>query len=309
LRLLARGRTRNQIYASLSRFSRSDVDAAIEKLVAVGVVTDDAAPVARAFHTAATRLLTPVHFLTQDEIIAKEIAQGNNSSPCIEHPLIALPKQPSTRVADLWTIIRSRRTTRRFASLPIAIRDLSDVLTLAAGVTDTTLTPRALRATPSGGALYPISIRVVALLVNDLCRGVYRYHPESQHLELLLKDISPSDVSAAIHTDGQPSIQTCAAVLILTWSWTRSVWKYGEQGYFVGLVEAGHIAQNVLIAATRLGLAAAPTIGLGAGATDVFLGLDSRQEQSLYAIILGQPCLRISSVRLRDTEEPRHTTR
>ena len=293
LRLLARRRTRDQLYASLSQFPRPDVDGALDKLIAAGVVIADFAPAARAFHTAALSLPTPAHFLSGDDVPALQADHDDNMFCATDDSVVSLPKEPSERVGDLWEIARARRTVRRFDSRPIDLPDLADILTFGGGATDTDDSKSSLlpphRTTPSGGALYPIRLYVAALRVNNLCLALYRYHPLSQKLELIRTDISPRSLSLAMHTDGQPSIETCAAVLLLTWSWTRSLWKYGDQGYFVGLLEAGHIAQNALLAATRLGLAAAPTVGLGGDATDAILGLNPREEQAVYAIILGHP--------------------
>jgi SagB-type dehydrogenase family enzyme len=249
---------------------------------------EDLAPVARAFHAAATRGQPPGQYLSAETRLALEIARGDNPRSTASDDSIALPQHPSERVGELWQVIRARRTVRQFGSRALTLQDLTDIMTLAAGVTDTVTAPKPLRAEPSGGALYPLSVYVATLRVDGLPLAVYRYHPLTQRLERLLSEASLEILAGAIHTDGQPSVETSSAVLLLTWSWTRSVWKYGERGYLLGLIEAGHIVQNALLAITQLGLAAAPTIGLDGDAVDEMLGLDSRLEQAIYAVVIGK---------------------
>ena len=62
----------------------------------------------------------------------------------------------------------------------------------------------------------------------------------------------------------------------------RTRFKYGVRGYRFALLEAGHVGQNVLLAATALGLGAVPLGGYYDRLTDEFLGLDGVNESTLY---------------------------
>jgi SagB-type dehydrogenase family enzyme len=68
----------------------------------------------------------------------------------------------------------------------------------------------------------------------------------------------------------------------------RTRFKYGLRGYRFALLEAGHVAQNVVLTATALGLAAVPLGGFYDRPTDEFLGLDGVNESTLYTIALGR---------------------
>jgi nitroreductase len=66
------------------------------------------------------------------------------------------------------------------------------------------------------------------------------------------------------------------------------MWKYPHPtGYRVVVLEAGHIAQNLLLAATAHGLAATPTCALGDRAVEELLGLDRLAEAAVHAVALG----------------------
>ena len=67
----------------------------------------------------------------------------------------------------------------------------------------------------------------------------------------------------------------------------RSRFKYGERGYRFALLEAGHAAQNMLLAATALALAALPLGGFYDRRLDELVGADGLDEATLYAIALG----------------------
>ena len=54
----------------------------------------------------------------------------------------------------------------------------------------------------------------------------------------------------------------------------RTMWKYSDSNaYRVVLIEAGHIGQNIMLAATQAGLSACPTAALAHSAIKDLLGL------------------------------------
>src|SRR5262249_36781366 len=79
-----------------------------------------------------------------------------------------------------------------------------------------------------------------------------------------------------------------AAVVFLCAVFERSMYKYPHPtGYRVVLMEAGHIAQNLLLAATAHDLAAAPTCAISDRAVEELLGLDRVGQAALHAVALG----------------------
>jgi SagB-type dehydrogenase family enzyme len=118
--------------------------------------------------------------------------------------------------------------------------------------------------------------------------SLFHYYSVAQRLELLRGGDLRYRVQGIIATDGfEPSVETCAAILLMTVRWKRSFWKYGERAYWLALIEAGHIGQHALLTATRLDIAAAPTASLRAAEVGALLELDPREEAAIYAIILG----------------------
>ena len=140
------------------------------------------------------------------------------------------------------------------------------------------------RPVPSGGALYPLELYVLALAVDGTQPSVFHYDPFGHRLELL----APLDRSRVGATFVDPSLaERASAVLVLTAMFWRSRFKYGLRGYRFALLEAGQVAQNVVLAAAALGLPVLPVGGFFDRSLDALVGADGLDEASLYAFVIG----------------------
>ncbi len=202
---------------------------------------------------------------------------------------IPLPA-PVSLDPPLGEVITRRRSTRDFAGDSIPADVLAALLHAGYGVTGELESEGGrpalrLRSVPSGGALYPLELYAAVLRVDELEPGLYHLDPLSQDLEVLRRDVT-ADELAPLST--YPEIVSSCAVLILVAAiFGRTRFKYGLRGYRFALLEAGHIAQNIILGATALGLAAVPLGAFYDRRTDAFLGLDGVNESTLYTIALG----------------------
>ena len=201
----------------------------------------------------------------------------------------ALPPPRRPELA-LWDAIAARRSRRAFGTAPVGSDELSTLLQAGYGVTGALESPdgvRALplRAVPSGGALYPLELYVAALRVRGLDPGLYHFDPLRSGLALLRAGLASDEVTAL---STYPEIVSgCGVLLLVAAIFGRTRFKYGLRGYRFALLEAGHVGQNVVLAATALGLAAVPLGGFYDRPTDEFLGLDGVNESTLYTIAIG----------------------
>ena len=201
-----------------------------------------------------------------------------------QRPFLALPA-PDLGTATLADAVRGRRSSRAFAALPLALSDLATLLHTAYGVTGTVDgTPQAFRAAPSGGALYPLELYAVCHRVEGLEVALYHYDPLLHGLELL--GPLPGHAGADLTPYGEVLSDSAAVVAITAVFW-RSRFKYGARAYRFTLTEAGHVAQNLLLAATALGLASVPVGGFYDRKVDDFIGVDGIYEGSLYLVPVG----------------------
>jgi len=237
--------------------------------------------------------ITDANLLETKARISSVGASEDQLRPC---PAI----QPSLKRVDLprrqrwWgldRLISRRRTIRRFSARPITMNMLSRLLYNASGVTSSAersseWTPWPLRSTPSAGALYPLELRVAALNVKSLDPGIYRYQPYDNCLETITSAVPLKTLSrASLHPE---LVNASAAVVGIFSDWRRLTLKYSDRGYRFALLEAGHMAQNMLLTCTAHQLAAVPVGGFLDDEAESTFGCESADLHLLYLVIVGR---------------------
>jgi SagB-type dehydrogenase family enzyme len=207
----------------------------------------------------------------------------------VDAPVIELDA-PSLPQAALDHVLRTRSSCRRFSGAPIERAELGTLLHAAYGVLDTIdlAGEFCVRPVPSGGGLYPLELYVLVQSVSDLSGGVYHYVPLGHRLEVVRPDPLPSHLTSELFL-GQPYLVRAAAIVVLTAVVQRSLWKYEDRGYRYMLLEAGHVAQNLNLAAAAGGLASLNLGGFFDEDAMALLKLDPDREIVLYGVALGKP--------------------
>lgn len=196
---------------------------------------------------------------------------------------LALPDPHGYQGLSLDQAIEQRRSRRNYADEPISLAELSGLLYAANGLTDPA---RELRAAPSAGALYPIETYVVVHHVTGLTPGLYHYAVADHALEQLrMEDLRSALLVAGI---GQEMLQQASVCFVLSAIFQRSRWKYRERAYRYILLEAGHIGQNLYLAATSLGLGACAVGAFLDDNLNDLIGLDGDEEAALYLFAVGK---------------------
>ena len=160
---------------------------------------------------------------------------------------ITLPPAQREGGMPLATALARRRSARAFAARALEPGELGQLLWAAQGEADAR---DGVRTTPSAGALYPLEVYAAT------AEGLFRYLVEEHAIERISSRDLRTELAAAAH--GQDEIAHAPCVLALTAVVTRTTRRYGERGVRYVDMEAGHAAQNVLLTATALGLAAYP---------------------------------------------------
>jgi SagB-type dehydrogenase family enzyme len=190
---------------------------------------------------------------------------------------VTLPTPKTTGPLPLETVIYRRRSQRDFASGALTPEELAQLAWAAQGITDK---ERGLRASPSAGALYPLELYVVD------AQGVWHYEPAPNALRLVASGDHRADLAHA--AVGQPHVGAAAANLVFTGVPARSRPRYGDRAERYVYIEVGHAAENALLQATALGLAAAPVAAFDDDALRKVLGLGAA-ETPLYIVSVGRP--------------------
>jgi SagB-type dehydrogenase family enzyme len=197
----------------------------------------------------------------------------------LQLPTVPLPPALHPRTS-LWLAIERRRSSRAFEGSPLRLQALATLLDAGYG----TVAPTR-RAVPSGGALYPLELFVFARRVEGLTATVCHFDPERRVLEVLCERDVSAELDAASAFPGLLD-RAAAAVFVGAVFW-RTRFKYGQRGYRFALLEAGHVMQNILLAATALGVPALPLGGFYDDRVDTLLGLNGVDESALYGVVLG----------------------
>ncbi len=169
---------------------------------------------------------------------------GEARSPLPVRETSALPRPPRDGAVSLERVLSTRRSHREFTTEPLNELEISQLLWAAQGVT----ADWGGRTAPSAGALYPLELY---LLTPDAFR---RYRPQGHLVELLAESDLRGQLAAAALP--QAAIRHAPFALVITAVYARTVSKYGSRGRRYVQLEAGHAAQNVLLQAVALGLAA-----------------------------------------------------
>jgi SagB-type dehydrogenase family enzyme len=201
-------------------------------------------------------------------------------------PAVPLPPAADSPLAPTLRHRRSRRELDR----PLALPQLATLLQTALGITAiaedaTTGVAQAMRAWPSAGGLYPLEAYVVAQTVSGLEPGVYHHNAVAERLEQL-----PARAPRAVLERGffwQEFATTAALAILLVAVFERSLTKYGERGYRLVVLDAGHAAQNLLLVAEALELPAVAIAGFCDDALADDLGLDGVEEAVLHTVLIG----------------------
>lgn len=197
---------------------------------------------------------------------------------------IELPRGFGYRGLTVEETIQRRRSLREYTGQPLSLEQLSLLLHSAHGITEPSYP---LRASPSAGAQYPLEVYPVVNNVTGLDRGVYHYQPRDHSLRLLERGDFRS--SLLIYTVGQDMVLDASVVLVITAVFQLTRWRYKDRAYRYVLLDAGHLGENLYLAATSLNLG---PCGIGAFLDDEvnrMVGVDGSEEAAVYLMAIGTP--------------------
>jgi SagB-type dehydrogenase family enzyme len=204
--------------------------------------------------------------------------------------LIGLPDvgPGEARLAD---VLRQRRTAEGFTGGSVPLTAVAAALGAGAGITGSSLLPGAPRAYPSGGALYPVEVHLVATRVGDLDAGIYRYQPVAHGLTLRAPIPTVDELARWL---GEHPAADLACLVLLSTDFARPSLsrRYAGKAYRLALLEAGHLAQNLLLVATAFGLGTLPICGFDGESLAAAAELAHPDEVILYVVGLGRTAAR-----------------
>jgi len=297
-----------QVRDRLGAYSADSVDDAVRQLVDLDVLLIEGSDAARRDADYQRNWLwgpfaAAYHFSTQGGVfmtsedalgVLSQVAKVSPSPPLYsKNPdgagVIPTPRRPS--YDEPFKTMALRRSNRIMIDQAIGLDVLSDCLLFSMAITAILEFPEVgdlpLKMTPSGGARNPYEAYVLARNVDGLAAGVYHYSAIDQTLGLSRTGAPPPFPTLL---GRQAWSATAAAVVVLVANFDRPMWKYHDPAaYRATAIEAGHIAQNMLLVATKHGAVATPSALLSVADLEDLLGLDRLTQSPMYAVALGVP--------------------
>lgn len=213
--------------------------------------------------------------------MGRKVKNSMNSVVSIQST-INLPEPSYKSGISIEEALWKRRSARDYKKLPLQLKEISQLLWSAQGITDKN---EGGRTAPSAGALYPLELYLVSGDVESLAAGVYHYQPDNHSLTLITEGDKRRLLMASALMQG--AIQKCSAVLVFTGIYSRTTGKYFERGKRYVHMEAGHAAQNVYLQSVSLKIG---TVVMGAFVDSLVkktLHLP-KEEEPLYLMPVGK---------------------
>jgi len=198
------------------------------------------------------------------------LAQGKSGGETFKLP----PPRHDSEVS-IEKALLERRSIRSYQEEPLTLKDLSQILWAAQGITEP---KRGLRAAPSPRAAYLLEVYVLPGDVTNLPMGLYRYQPEGHELIKIADGDKKAELFKAA---GQAPIKNAPVALViagLSEKTQNPAWMY---------LEAGHAAENVYLQSVSLKLGTVAMGGFKEDEVRKVLNL-SEKERVLYIMPIGK---------------------
>jgi len=194
-----------------------------------------------------------------------------------------LPLEP----VNLRKLIEDRSTVRNYAETPITLAELSYLLWCTQGVKGVRETHATVRTVPSAGARHAFETLLLANRVEELEPGVYRF-VASLH-KLVRLDLGDNLARRLAHAcRNQEQVARSAATFFWVAVPYRMTYRYGERGYRYLFLDAGHVCQNLYLAAQAIGCGVCAIAAYDDEQLNATLGLDGETQFVIYLASLGK---------------------
>jgi SagB-type dehydrogenase family enzyme len=141
------------------------------------------------------------------------------------------------------------------------------------------------RSVPSAGGLFPLEVYLFAQRVQGLEDGLYHYDVRGHALELVRAGNRFAELETVLYP--YPFVREANLIFALAAVFKRTQKKYGPRGYRYILLEAGHSAQNICLAAAEQGLSSLCMGGFVDSRLNRILDLPPADEGVVYAVAAG----------------------
>lgn len=220
--------------------------------------------------------------------------QKGEKQPPLERPFdnkgiinLEKPQIDGNNDVNLLELINGRRSVRSYDESTITQDELSYFLWCTQGVKKWVDGKATFRTVPSAGARHTFETYLLINRVEGLECGVYRYIA-SKHaiIPINVDEGMAANLTAACL--GQGMVSTSAVTFFWTTDIYRVKYRYGERGYRYIHLDAGHVCQNLHLAAENKECGICAIAAFDDDEVNNQLGLDGVNDFIVYIASLGK---------------------
>jgi SagB-type dehydrogenase family enzyme len=195
-----------------------------------------------------------------------------------------LPNPTFNYEFSLSDALLQRQSAQQLAPGRFTLSDVSTLLSSVGIREESVLPDDERRMYPSAGARYPGETYLIALNCEAITPGLYHYSPREHGLDELW--VTNLREPLMVSTNDQRML-SASAVIIFSLIYGRVAEKYGKRGLRYGLIEIGHMAQNVSLMASLLNKACCEIGGFVDSMVNTWLDVDGDSETATLLMMLG----------------------
>lgn len=213
--------------------------------------------------------------------LEKAILPGN--------PAIPLPNPADIMVPahELRSAIEKRRSVRHYTRDSLTLGELAYLCWCTQGIVEVKAPFYTLRNVPSAGGRHALETYLLISRVKNIKPGLYRYLAFSHSLTPVdtSSGISDSIMSACL---GQAFVRSSAVTFIWSVVIYRMAWRYSERAYRLVHLDAGHVCQNLYLAAEQIGCGVCAIGAFDDQQMAEVLEIDGDEEFVVYCATVGR---------------------
>lgn len=207
--------------------------------------------------------------------------------------LLPLPSPAELAIPpmEMRSAFEARRSIRAYSETPLTVEETSYLLWVSQGVRRVSKRPSTARNVPSAGARHAFETLLLVNRVQGLNPGLYRFAAIEHGL---LPINAPENIAEIIARDCHDQAQITASAATFIWFAVleRMYWRYVERGYRYLHLDAGHVCQNLALAAEQVGCGICPIAAFDDEQLNRTLGLDGENMFVIYLASLGKKIIR-----------------
>lgn len=179
-------------------------------------------------------------------------------------------------------VLENRRSRRDFTHNPITLKNLATLLHYSAGYKHSEAKHKYV---PSSGGMNSVEVFAFVLSSEEIPLGAYHYSSFNHELELV--NLGDYREWLKTHVFFQQEFSQASVVFVLTSMIGKLTKKYLMRSYRLGLIDVGHVSQNLYLAGTALGLKVCASAGFIDHEVDEALKIDGDENASFLTVMVN----------------------